>query len=611
MIKEQRRYIKQQRKIFTGSLKNYQMLLIIFILNFLLFYVFRGGAMVFSNSSRELYIPMAMNDGYVLYKDIFNVYAPLGYQLNAFLLNIFGENLETFYIAGFINSTLILFGLFYILKLFIKQGSLLILSILFLVIPMCLYAVSQTNYIFPYSYSLVYALCSFIWSLTALLYFIKENKNILLYLSFFFFGMSISFKYEFIPFAMVLIFVLIYKKVSFKTLSACIFSFCIIPLLSLSDLLLKGVSFNTLKEAITYMLLLANAKSVKVLYTYLGFIPSIASLKVLLSYFIRTFLIFAGIILFFAFALRIGRNLAFKNNNRFILLSFLVLFCAGYFLLIFYLAKIFIISNAFYFNWIGIFALILFILFCIKLVKKHKEKSIEVSDILFFILSLSTILCSFKCIFNISFNSYGTYYFPLLFICCILYFYIYKIEGKLIKRKKLKDIKYLTLLIMVIFIIGNIYYFSNLERFRQVYGFCAVPIEKGLLMPGQEQIEPIYETVNYIKNNTNKNDRILVLPEGSAINFLTDRKSHNKYYYLIPPNIEIFGEDNIVNDLEKDLPEYLIIQPMSYNNFKETYFSESFGQKICALIPKYYEKPIVFGKEFWLAIYKKKVKNEK
>ena len=195
MIKEQRRYIKQQRKIFTGSLKNYQMLLIIFILNFLLFYVFRGGAMVFSDSSRELYIPMAMNDGYVLYKDIFNVYAPLGYQLNAFLLNIFGENLETFYITGFINSTLILFGLFYILKLFIKQGSLLILSILFLVITMCIYAVSQTNYIFPYSYSLVYALCSFIWSLTALLYFIKENKNILLYLSFFFFGMSISFKY--------------------------------------------------------------------------------------------------------------------------------------------------------------------------------------------------------------------------------------------------------------------------------------------------------------------------------------------------------------------------------------------------------------------------------
>ena len=50
---------------------------------------------------------------------------------------------------------------------------------------------------------------------------------------------------------------------------------------------------------------------------------------------------------------------------------------------------------------------------------------------------------------------------------------------------------------------------------------------------------------------------------------------------------------------------------MSYNNFNETFFCESFGQKICNLIPKYYEKPIVFGTDFWMAIYKKKDLNEK
>ncbi len=100
---------------------------------------------------------------------------------------------------------------------------------------------------------------------------------------------------------------------------------------------------------------------------------------------------------------------------------------------------------------------------------------------------------------------------------------------------------------------------------------------------------------------------MLVLPEGAALNFFTGRKSNNKYYYLIPPNIQIFGEDNIVYDLENNLPSYIIIQPSSYSNYRETYFCESFGTKICALIPRYYEHPLIFGnKEFWLAVYKKK-----
>ena len=63
--------------------------------------------------------------------------------------------------------------------------------------------------------------------------------------------------------------------------------------------------------------------------------------------------------------------------------------------------------------------------------------------------------------------------------------------------------------------------------------------------------------------------------------------------------------------MEKDLPEYLVIQPMSFANFNETYFCESFGKKICSLIPKYYEKPTVLGTNFWIAIYKKKEQNEK
>ena len=598
--------IKLLKKFLVGNLKDYQILLLLFFINLIFFYVFYSSVMIFSDSSREIYVPIAMNNGDVLYKDIFNVYAPLGYQLNAFLIKVFGENLRTFYFAGFINSTLILFGLFYILKLFIKKGSILVFSILLAIMTMCIYTVTQTNYIFPYSYSLVYALNSFIWSLICLLCFIKNDNRLFLYLSFFFYGMSICFKYEFIPFGLVLFLFLIFKKVNFKTIALCFLSFLIIPIISLSALFIQGVSFYDLKQAIIYMIMLSKANSVKVLYTYLGFIPTISSIKVLLVYFIKTIFFVFVISLYVCFFIKFSK--LFLRINKIIMFTLFILYLLLFYFFISIVVKNLVISNAFYFNWIGVFSLILFFVLCINLVKKHKEKTVCIQDILFFTLFLSVILCSLKCIFNISFNSYGTYYFPLLFICSVLYLYIYKIN--LAERIKIKKLIYIQLITILIFLIGTMYYVSNVEKLKIVYGFRSVNVDKGPLMPGLEQIESIYDTVNYIQNNTNKDDTILVLPEGAAINFLTNRKSNNKYYYLIPPNIEIFGEENIVKDLENDLPDYIVIQPMSYINFKETFFCESFGLKICNIIPKYYKKPVVFGNDFWIAVYERKNNDE-
>ncbi len=598
--------IKLLKKFLVGNLKDYQILLLLFFINLIFFYVFYSSVMIFSDSSREIYVPIAMNNGDVLYKDIFNVYAPLGYQLNAFLIKVFGENLRTFYFAGFINSTLILFGLFYILKLFIKKGSILVFSILLAIMTMCIYTVTQTNYIFPYSYSLVYALNSFIWSLICLLCFIKNDNRLFLYLSFFFYGMSICFKYEFISFGIVLFLFLIFKKVNFKTVALCILSFLIIPFISLSFLFIQGVSFYDLKQAMIYMIMLSKAKSVKILYTYLGFIPTISSIEVLLLYFIQTTLFVFVISLYVCFFIKFSK--LFLRINKIIMFILFILYLLLFYFFISIVVKNLVISNAFYFNWIGVFSLILFFVLCINLVKKHKEKTVCIQDILFFTLFLSVILCSLKCIFNISFNSYGTYYFPLLFICSVLYLYIYKIN--LAERIKIKKLIYIQLITILIFLIGTMYYVSNVEKLKIVYGFRSVNVDKGPLMPGLEQIESIYDTVNYIQNNTNKDDTILVLPEGAAINFLTNRKSNNKYYYLIPPNIEIFGEENIVKDLENDLPDYIVIQPMSYINFKETFFCESFGLKICNIIPKYYKKPVVFGNDFWIAVYERKNNDE-
>lgn len=140
-----------------------------------------------------------------------------------------------------------------------------------------------------------------------------------------------------------------------------------------------------------------------------------------------------------------------------------------------------------------------------------------------------------------------------------------------------------------------------------------IKTEKGTFQTDKQQSKIISKLLSYLSENTKESDNILIMPEGAFINYLANRKSNSQYYYLIPPNVEIFSEEKIINDISNNLPEYIILQPMYFENFGETFFCESYGEKICSTILKYYETPYVIQEEnnnFWIAIYKK-VKNTK
>ena len=99
---------------------NLAQLLLIFTVCLVLFVLYfgkQGAYMV--DVGREAYIPWQMLQGKLLYKDIYNVYGPLGYQINTVAYALFGVHLNTLYFMGFLNSLIILFSTFYISKLFL------------------------------------------------------------------------------------------------------------------------------------------------------------------------------------------------------------------------------------------------------------------------------------------------------------------------------------------------------------------------------------------------------------------------------------------------------------------------------------------------------------
>ena len=584
---------------FFKNLNIAKSLIFLFFLNCILFYIFQGAAGLFlSDYSREVYIPYSMNLGNVLYKDILNVYSPLGYQINAFALYIFGNKLAVFYFLGFINALLFTSGIFLTARLLLKEilknsrekfsfyVNAFALNITFFIMVSCCYTVSLTNYITPYSYSLVYALTAFVWSILALLYFLKNNSYKYLIGAFFLFGISLDCKYEFIPFALVLAFFLA-KERNLRLALFSLLAFLVVPMLSFCDLLLKGVDFTVLNDSIQKIILLSKAPSVKILYTYLGFIPNINSFKNLIFSFVKTSLISGAFLGLIAFCLK-SADKKVKAACCTVLLLLIAVFSYQLYR-----------SNSFYFNWIGLSVLIILPFFAYLLYQKKLKNLLPNADTMLFITCFSAVLGALKCIFDISFNSYGTYFFPLLFVCLVLFF----VWKKSLQNKISKNYIISIFCLILVFSLG----FLSSNYFRKINVFPAYfTNEKGSFYSEAIFVKPASDLVNYISSNTKKEDTVLVLPEGAMINFLSERKSNDKYYYLIPPNIEVFGESAIAEDLENNLPNYIVLQSMSYTNFNETYFCESFGRQICELLPKYYENPIVFGNDFWFALYKLK-----
>ena len=132
-----------------------------------------------------------------------------------------------------------------------------------------------------------------------------------------------------------------------------------------------------------------------------------------------------------------------------------------------------------------------------------------------------------------------------------------------------------------------------------------VKTDKGIL-----KIKPIFyptfiKTIDYINTKINKADKILILPEGALLNYLTERKSDDYLYYLIPPNIEILGNDYIISRINSNLPEYIFVSNILYPWFNETTFYKGSGKEIYNFILNKYKRIDIIGDDIQFFVFKR------
>ena len=246
-------------------------LLLVFIFCFFMFFFFMKQGLLSVDTGREYYLAQQVAHGEILYKTIFNIHGPFSYQFNGLLFKIFGEKLMTLYLAGIINSLIIIITCFLIARKFFTHNIaiLICLSIMFvMVFPTFLFNSNIT-----YSYGIIYALSSFLLSLLFLLEYVKNGKNKFAYLSCFFAGLSILNKYEFVFYILVLIFALWkIKPIDLKGAMNSLLCFCIMPVISFSVLFLQGLTITDLKNAFDFMIKTAQSPSMQLFYSRYGII---------------------------------------------------------------------------------------------------------------------------------------------------------------------------------------------------------------------------------------------------------------------------------------------------------------------------------------------------
>lgn len=493
--------------------KKYWLLLLTEILVLTIFCLFYGRfGSIDVDSFREVYIPEQILNGKALYKDIFCIYPPLGYLINAFLFKVCGIHLSVIYFVNLTTVMCIFFFLYKISRYFLN--NFVILGINLFILAGFILSPNVFNAFLPYSSGMLYGL---LFSLLAI-YCALSKKLPLAYL---FCSLAICSKTEFLFLLPALLFFskkeLLLKNILYFL--APIFTICGI-------LYLQGVHFSDYVTALNLIQLMGQTSTLKFFYFSLGLIPNFAHIPLYLSNFLKFILPFSW------------------NNYQEIL-------C-----------------------WI--FPLISF-LFLVK----YKLLTLRERFIIY-----TSILISIKVFFALILQSYGVYFLPFALL-----------SFAILLRGNFR--KVFSVLLVIWSLIAGTQHVINLSMRDYT-----ISTSSGMIKLDKNLGINFHELLEYVESLPAES-KILLYPEGLGFNFLSGKKSDDKFYSLIPLYVESFGEEIIINRIKHVTPDYIVISNYNSQEYGYKHFGSDYAIAVFEYINMNYTKVKSIGNDSY-TIYCKK-----
>lgn len=228
-------------------------------------------------------------------------------------------------------------------------------------------------------------------------------------------------------------------------------------------------------------------------------------------------------------------------------------------------------------------------------------ENLDFKDKVLGLLALTACLSATKSFFFLNLGVYGQFMLPLLLIVNIVFWndYIPKI-FKFIDKKTWSSAS-----LIIFTAISLLFMFGNIKK-AGLMANTPIKTNKGTIYTDRATGESFNQTIDFIKANTQKDSYVLVMPEGAMINFLTERRTSGLFYSLLPINIETYGEDNIIKELKKNPPDYIVINARNSSDYGAAFFGADYGFKIYDFIKNQYNIEKTINNNFATVIYKKK-----
>ena len=517
--------------------RNKNLLLLIFLSIICLFLSIGHYANIYIDVGREMYYPLEIIRGKVLYKDIFCIYGPLSYLINAFFYKILGAKLETLYFLGASCAILTVAFTYLIAKKFLSDFISFAIS-LFVIITGCL-AVRIFNFTLPYSYAVTYGLLFFLISVYFLINFIEDKKNKNLYVSSLFCGLCLVCKYDFILYLIPFLIVL-FKTKDIKLILKSSGIVLISALFPFLFLFIGGLKIEDLIQSFKMIVSFTNTNALDVFYSKQG----VYYTKRLWGNWIK------DIIFDLIFVLIIYSGLILKNKKNVLLKIF------GVIVIVF--GCLFTYFNTHETSYLFLtFAVLLFLIFGFK--KNNFKENI---------LILSALLTGIKSLWGLSHVNYGLYYAGSIFIS----FFIFMKNNFTPSLNKACGI--VLIMMSLNFLTINIQGI-NIQN-------TEILTDRGRIKTRKESAELTNELIKFI-NGIENNSYVMIFPEGLNINFLgkNETKTAGFYNSLIPLYVEGFGDETITKYYKDNPPDYIVFLNTKMNDYGYDEICNSYAFKLC------------------------------
>lgn len=541
---------------------------------------------------REMNLPARILAGDRLYVDVHFLYGPLAPQFNAFLYRVFGVHLSVLKISGAVSAVLILCCLYLLSRQVMGVWE----SAAAVGMAMMICALKSTaNYIQPYAYASLYALWFALFSLLAVLWFLKrsaidgrderrlqwDSRRMMLALAGFAAGMALISKWEIALAALAagsvaLILVgMAEQRIPWRE------ALCF---LTPPFALVVGVYGAILRHTTLSTLLVDN----RILFAYMP--PQLVYFNGLVSglnNWPRSLLFTVGGLGIFAVwigvSLIAGAALGGPSRGRVFKLG--IAFLLGGALWRQISIRIFQVSESVSPLAAGaIIAPLTIAVYGYGVWKSRSRTPYRHQALL--VLSVFSMVSILRVILAVKTSSPYTPFFTPVLIILFLYHLFYTAPAMLVPDEGLRiNVERSAIALAGLITIGL--GVDSVLRLHRNNTF-QVHSERGSFLTIPEIGGPLQHAIEYVEQHTTSDDYVLTLPQATTINFLADRRNPLREEIVHPGFLTGEQEEEAIRTIQSKQPPLIVITELDTPEFRDRRFGVDYNQKLSAWIHSQY-----------------------